>query len=142
MSTGSWLAILASAASLAGAVDVQAQDRGQVQAKARSRDAPRCVLQSRVAAPVVREDGQLYFRGQPDRRQSYIARFKGGTCPGLNPFAAVIVETSAVGYCEGDKVRALMSPGQIAGPRCVIDHLEPFSGDVDDPIPDAPQGEK
>lgn len=96
-----------------------------------------CVLQSRVAAPVVREDGRLYFRGQPDRRQSYIAIFKGGACPGLNAFATAIVETSSAGYCEGDKVRALATPSQIAGPICVIDHLHPFAGDVDDPVPDA-----
>ncbi|QGP80983.1 hypothetical protein [Sphingobium sp. CAP-1] len=100
----------------------------------------RCVLQSRVAAPVVRDDGRLYFRGQPDRRQSYIAIFKGGACPGLNRFATASVETTGAGYCEGDKVRALATPSQIPGPLCVIDHLQPFAGDVDDPIPDAPAG--
>ncbi|MEC3911925.1 hypothetical protein U5A82_16035 [Sphingobium sp. CR2-8] len=98
-----------------------------------------CVLQSRVAAPVVREDGRLYFRGQPDRRQSYIAIFKGGHCPGLNAFATAIVETTGAGYCEGDKVRAMATPSQIPGPHCVIDHLRPFGGDVDDPIPDDAQ---
>ncbi|WP_311267929.1 hypothetical protein [Sphingobium sp. WCS2017Hpa-17] len=97
----------------------------------------RCIVQSRVAAPVVREDGRLYFRGQPNRKQSYIAVFKGGSCPGLNAFATAVVETSGAGYCEGDKVRALATPSQIAGPICVIDHLQPFSGDVDDPVPDA-----
>jgi len=103
---------------------------------ARVPDKP-CVVQSRVAAPVVRDDGRLYFRGLPDRRQSYIAIFKGGRCPGLVPFAAVIVETSGAGYCEGDKVRALATPSQLPGPICVIDHLQLFAGDVDDPIPDA-----
>jgi hypothetical protein len=96
----------------------------------------RCVLQSRVAAPVVRDDGRLYFRGQPDTKQSYIALFKGGSCPGLNAFATPIVETTGAGYCEGDKVRAVNLPSQIPGPICVIDHLQPFAGDVDDPIPD------
>ncbi|SEJ23711.1 hypothetical protein SAMN05518849_10424 [Sphingobium sp. AP50] len=96
----------------------------------------RCVLQSRVAAPVVRDDGRLYFRGQPDRKQSYIAVFKGGACPGLNRFATAIVETTGAGYCEGDKVRALATPSQIPGPLCVIDHLMPFAGDVDDAVPD------
>lgn len=96
-----------------------------------------CVLQSRVAAPVVRDDGRLYFRGQPDRKQSYIAVFKGGHCPGLNAFATAVVETSGAGFCEGDKVRALATPSQIAGPICVIDHLMPFAGDVDDPVSDA-----
>lgn len=100
--------------------------------------ARQCVLQSRVAAPVVRDDGRLYFRGQPDRKQSYIAVFKGGACASLNPFATAIVETSAAGYCEGDKVRAVMTPSAVPGPLCVIDHLQPFSGDVDDPFPPAP----
>ncbi len=99
----------------------------------------RCVLQSRVAAPVVRDDGRLYFRGQPDPKQSYIAVFKGGACPGLNAFATAIVETTGAGYCEGDKVRALATPGQIPGPICVVDHLAPFAGDVDDPVPDDPR---
>lgn len=99
----------------------------------------RCVLQSRVAAPVVRDDGRLYFRGQPDRRQSYIALFKGGACPGLNGFATAIVESTGAGYCEGDKVRAMATPSQIAGPLCVIDYLQPFAGDVDDPFPDESQ---
>ncbi|WP_156358441.1 hypothetical protein [Sphingobium sp. Leaf26] len=97
----------------------------------------RCVVQSRVAAPVVRDDGRLYFRGQPDRKQSYIAVFKGGFCPGLTPFATAAVETTGAGYCEGDKVRAVMLPNTIPGPICVIDHLMPFAGDVDDPVPDA-----
>ena len=96
----------------------------------------RCVLQSRVAAPVVRDDGRLYFRGQPDRRQSYIAVFKGGDCPGLTPFATVVVETTGAGYCEGDKVRAVILPSAISSPICVINHLMPFAGDVDDPVPD------
>lgn len=95
----------------------------------------RCVLQSRVAAPVVRDDGRLYFRGQPDRKQSYMAVFKGGACPGLNRFATAIVESTGAGYCEGDKVRALATPSQIPGPLCVIDHLMPFAGDVDDAVP-------
>jgi hypothetical protein len=98
----------------------------------------RCVLKSRVAAPVVRDDGRLYFRGQPDRKQSYIAIFKGRSCPGLNPFATAIVETTGAGYCEGDKVRAVNLPSAIPGPICVIDHLMPFAGDVDDPVPDDP----
>lgn len=97
----------------------------------------RCVMQSRVAAPVVREDGRLYFRGQPDRKRSYVAVFKGGSCPGLTPFATAVVETTGAGYCEGDKVRAVIMPSRIPGPICVIDHLAPFSGDVDDPVPDA-----
>jgi hypothetical protein len=96
----------------------------------------RCVLQSRVAAPVVRDDRRLYFRGQPDRRQSYIAVFKGGDCSGLTPFATAVVETTGAGYCEGDKVRAVILPSAISGPICVIDHLMPFAGDVDDPVPD------
>lgn len=95
----------------------------------------RCVLQRGVAAPVVRDDGRLYFRGQPDHKQSYIAVFKGGACAGLNPFATAILETTGAGYCEGDKVRAVLSPSQTPGPICVIDHLQPFSGNVDDPIP-------
>lgn len=104
--------------------------------------APACVLRSGVAAPVVRDDGKLYFRGQPDQRQSYIAVFKGGDCPGLNRFAAVIVESSGDRYCEGDKVRAIMTPSQVPGPRCVIDRLQPFSGAVDDPITAAPDAMK
>lgn len=100
-----------------------------------------CVMQSRVSAPVVRDDGRLYFRGQPDRKQSYIAVFKGGSCPGLTPFATAIVETSGAGYCEGDKVRPVIMPSQIAGPTCVIDRLMPFAGDVDDPVPDSPSPE-
>ncbi|WP_298398231.1 hypothetical protein [Sphingobium sp.] len=96
----------------------------------------RCVVQSRVAAPVVRDDGRLYFRGLTDAKQSYIAIFKGGSCPGLNAFATARVETTGAGYCEGDKVRALAAPGQIPGLLCVIDHLMPFAGDIDDPVPD------
>lgn len=99
----------------------------------------RCILQSRVAAATVRDDGRLYFRGEPDRRQSYIAVFKGGaTCPGLNRFASVLVDTTGAGYCDGDKVRAMATPGQIPGPQCVIDHFIAFSGDVDDPLPPDP----
>ncbi|NWK97846.1 hypothetical protein DM806_19740 [Sphingobium lactosutens] len=95
-----------------------------------------CVLREHVAAPVVRDDGRLYFRGQPDRRQSYIALFKGEACHKLNPFATAVVETSGAGYCEGDQVRFLILPSRIPGPICVIDHLAPFGGDVDDPIPE------
>lgn len=94
-----------------------------------------CVNQSGLAAPVVRDDNRLYFRGQPDPKHSYIAVFKGGRCPGLNRFSTVAIETTGVGYCEGDKVRALNLPTTIPGPICVIDHLEPFAGDVDDDLP-------
>ena len=100
--------------------------------------AKRCVPQSLVAAPVVRDDGRLYFRGQPDRRQSYIVVFKGGECPGLNRFSIVAIETTGAGYCEGDKVQSRTTPTQIPGPRCVIDHLQPSAGDLDDPIPPDP----
>jgi len=96
----------------------------------------RCVMQSRVAAPVIRDDGRLYFRGTPDRRQSYIAIFKGEGCVGLNPFATPIVDTSGAGYCEGDKVRTVILPSSLPGHACIIDHLQPFAGDVDDPLPD------
>jgi hypothetical protein len=97
-------------------------------------DKPRkeCVLQSRVAAPVVRDDNRLYFRGQPDPKHSYIAVFKGGSCPGMNRFSTVTIETTGTGYCEGDKVRTLNLPSTIPGPVCILDHLEPFAGDVDD----------
>jgi hypothetical protein len=91
-----------------------------------------CVNQFGLAAPVVRDDNRLYFRGQPDPKHSYIAVFKGGRCPGLNRFSTVAIETTGSGYCEGDKVRALNLPTTIPGPICVIDHLEPFAGDVDD----------
>lgn len=91
-----------------------------------------CVIQSMVASPVVRDDNRLYFRGQPNPQHSYIAVFKGGQCPGLNRFSTVAIETTGAGYCEGDKVRAINLPTTIPGPMCVIDHLEPFAGDVDD----------
>lgn len=99
----------------------------------------RCILPSRVAGPVVRDDGRLYFRGEPDSRQSYLAVFKGGRCPGLDRFSAVAIETGATGYCEGDKVRSLDLPSTIPGPICIIDHFQPFDGEVDDPAP-APSG--
>jgi hypothetical protein len=91
-----------------------------------------CVTQSTVASPVVRDDNRLYFRGQPDPRHSYSAVFKGGQCRGLNRFSTVAIETTGAGYCEGDKVRAINLPTTIPGPTCVIDHLEPFAGDMDD----------
>lgn len=95
----------------------------------------RCILPSRVAAPVVRDDGRVYFRGQPDSGRSYLAVFKGGRCPGLNRFAVVAIETSGTGYCEGDRIRSLNPPSTIPGPACVIDHFQPFDGEVDDPAP-------
>ena len=91
-----------------------------------------CVIASGLAAPVVREDGRVYFRGQPDPKHSYIAVFKSGRCPGMNRFSTVVIETTGIGYCEGDKLRALNLPSTIPGPTCVLDHLEPFAGDVDD----------
>ena len=92
-----------------------------------------CVQKSLVAAPVVRDDGLVYLRGQPDQRRSYIVRFKG-ECPGLTGFSAIVVETSGMGYCEGDKVRPFTPPSNILGPSCVIDRFEPFSGAVDTPV--------
>lgn len=94
-----------------------------------------CVLRSALAGPTVRDDGLLYFRGQPDRRQSYIAAFKGDACAKLNPMAIVSLESDGDRVCEGDKVRTRINATQIAGPACVIDRLLPFSGDVDDPLP-------
>ncbi|AXB79526.1 hypothetical protein [Novosphingobium sp. P6W] len=94
-----------------------------------------CVLRSALAGPTVRDDGLLYFRGQPDVRQSYIAVFKGGACRTLNPLAIVSLEMDGDRVCEGDKVRALMTATQVPGPACVIDRLQPFSGDVDGPLP-------
>lgn len=95
--------------------------------------APRqCVHQSHVASPIVRDDSRLYFRGEPDPRKSYIAVFKGGRCPGMNRFSTVVIETTGSGYCEGDKVRTLNLPSTIPGPICIIDHLQPFAGDVDE----------
>lgn len=94
-----------------------------------------CVLRSSLAGPTVRDDGLVYFRGQPDRRRSYIAAFKGGACARLNPMAIVSLESDGGRICEGDKVRALINASQIPGPACVIDRLLPFSGDLDDPLP-------
>ncbi|AQR72291.1 hypothetical protein [Sphingomonas sp. LM7] len=91
-----------------------------------------CVPATGLASPVVRDDNRLYFRGQPNPKYSYIAVFKGGRCPSLNRFSTVSIEASGSGYCEGDKVRALNPHSNIPGPVCVIDHLEPFAGDVDD----------
>ncbi|WP_404337645.1 hypothetical protein AB2M62_02870 [Sphingomonas sp. MMS12-HWE2-04] len=98
----------------------------------KAKNGRQCVIASGLAAPVVRDDGRVYFRGQPDPKRSYIAVFKGGRCLGMNRFATVVVETTGAGYCEGDKLRALNLPSTIPGPICVLDHLEPFAGDVDD----------
>ncbi|KMS56654.1 hypothetical protein V474_14985 [Novosphingobium barchaimii LL02] len=94
-----------------------------------------CVLRSALAGPTVRDDGLLYFRGQPDVRQSYIAAFKGEACRKLNPLAIVSLESDGDRVCEGDKVRAVMTVSQVPGPACAIDRLLPFAGDVDDALP-------
>lgn len=103
--------------------------------KAANRTPPLCVQRSTLTGPVVRKDGQVYFRGQPDWHKSFIARFKGQSCQTVNPLAILRVEADGNRICEGDKISVVMNPAQIAGPRCVIDRLVPFSGDVDDPLP-------
>lgn len=100
------------------------------------REGKLCVLRSTLAGPTVRDDGLVYFRGQPDRRQSYIAAFKGDACARFNPMAIISLQSDGNRVCEGDKVRAAMTTTQIPGPACVIDRLLPFSGDVDDPLPE------
>lgn len=87
--------------------------------------------------PVVRDDGRVYFRGQPDRRQSYMAAFKGSACRALNPLAILRIESDGDRICEGDSISVMMTASQIPGPRCVIDRLVPFSGNVSDPDPTA-----
>lgn len=94
----------------------------------------RCIVKEALAGPVVRDDGRVYFRGQPNSHLSYLAVFKGGRCPGLNRFAAVSIETSGPNYCAGDKLRSLNPPSTLPGPICVIDHFQPFDGEVDDPV--------
>ncbi|WP_448661979.1 hypothetical protein ACG3SL_14985 [Sphingomonas sp. CJ20] len=86
-----------------------------------------CIPQSLVAAPIARDDGSVFFRGQPDARRSYVAVFKGGRCPGINRFATIVIETTGAGYCEGDKLRAAIAPTAIPGPICILDHLEPVT---------------
>ncbi|MBF7015010.1 hypothetical protein QUC32_04990 [Novosphingobium resinovorum] len=94
------------------------------------------MLRSNLAGPTVRDDGRVYFRGQPDPRRSYIAVFKGDACRKLNPLASLSVEPGGDLVCEGDRIRAVISASQIPGPACIIDHLAPFSGDIDDPVPE------
>lgn len=94
-----------------------------------------CVPRSGLAGPTVRDDGLVYFRGQPDPRRSYIAAFRGAGCAKFNPMAIVILETNGDRVCAGDKVRTTMTATQVPGRVCVIDHLIPFAGDVDTPVP-------
>lgn len=94
----------------------------------------RCIGKTALAGPVARDDGRVYFRGEPNSHRSYLAVFKGGRCPGLNRFAAVSIETDGPNYCAGDKLRSLNPPSTLPGPVCVIDHFQPFDGEVDDPV--------
>ncbi|MCJ2185772.1 hypothetical protein [Novosphingobium beihaiensis] len=94
----------------------------------------RCIESAQVAAPVVRDDGLLYFRGQPDYKKSYIAVFKGESCRRLNQFASASIDSWQSRYCGGDTVRVYMPPTKVPGPSCVIDHFLPFAGHVDDPV--------
>lgn len=126
MKTGLAIAVLV----LASSATLQSEPSTQAQA------GKRCILPGQVAGPTVRDDGRLYFRGEPNSHESYIAVFKGGECRGLNRFSTVTIETSGVGYCDGDKVRSFNPPSTIPGPACVIDHFLPFDGEVDDPFED------
>ena len=113
-------------ATLAVAADAR-RDRS-----AQSDRRPTCVLDTYVSGPVVRDDLLLYFQGEPDRRRSYLGRFKGGRCPLLTRFSSVIVERQGGRYCEGDKVHAFDPTTGGRGPACILDRLQPFAGDVDD----------
>ncbi|MBB4153722.1 hypothetical protein GGQ80_001628 [Sphingomonas jinjuensis] len=105
-----------------------AADAGAPQPAAQGSTAPRCVKPARVAAPVARPDGRVFLRGQPNAARSYFIRFKGAPCAGLDRFSIVKVETTAAGYCEGDKVRAYRDATRIEAPACVIDGFDPVDG--------------
>lgn len=118
----------------AGSSALGAKTRGAGTARQSAPERP-CVLRSTVAGPTVRDDGKVYFRGQPDPRRSYIVAFKGDACRKLNPLAILRLESDGSRICEGDRIGAVMTASQAPGPRCVIDRLVPFSGDIDDPVP-------
>jgi len=96
---------------------------------ARRDAAPVCVLRAAVEGPEAQEDGTILFRGRTGKDQSWMGRFKGGRCPMMTSFSAVLVEQGSNRYCEGDIVRAVNSPAQGPGPRCAIDTLSPVPAD-------------
>lgn len=86
--------------------------------------AERCVSQSRVSGPVVRDDGQVYLPGTPNRAETRRVHFRGGNCPGIDRMSTLIVKTTGNGYCVGDQVRGVNLPATIPGPTCVIESFE------------------
>lgn len=134
LSTAMTAAVATLLAAGAGSSALGAKTRSAGAARQSAPERP-CVLRSTVAGPTVRDDGKVYFRGQPDPHRSYIVAFKGDACRKLNPLAILRLESDGSRICEGDRIGAVMTASQAPGPRCVIDRLVPFSGDIDDPVP-------
>lgn len=66
---------------------------------------------------------RVLVRTGPGRR-GWVSRFRGGDCPGLAPFATLIVEVQGGQYCSGDRVRALRPGESIPGPACLLGPFE------------------
>ena len=47
-------------------------------------------------------------------------------CPGLKPFATLIVDTYGSQHCRGDLVRGLDAGENIPGPRCPLGNWVPY----------------
>jgi hypothetical protein len=47
-------------------------------------------------------------------------------CPGLDPFATLVVEANGSQYCRGDRVRALSAGSSIPGPYCILGDFIPY----------------
>jgi hypothetical protein len=50
----------------------------------------------------------------------------GADCPGMRPFATLIVEAHGSQYCRGDRVRAVETGNAIPGPFCVLRDFVPY----------------
>ena len=84
----------------------------------------RCIPQSRVSGAVVRDDGQVYLPGSPNKADTRRVHFRGGNCPGIDRMSTLIVKTTGSGYCVGDHVQGVNLPATIPGPVCVIESFE------------------
>ena len=47
-------------------------------------------------------------------------------CPGMRPYATLIVEAHGSQYCRGDRVRAVEAQSSIPGPYCVLRDFVPY----------------
>lgn len=86
-------------------------------------DAPQaCVPAGQAQSLQIVDRQTLVYR---DSTTIYVNRL-GADCPGMRPFATLIIEADGGRYCRGDRVRAVEAGSSMAGPFCVLRDFVPY----------------